>query len=465
LKQKEGKKDMMIHFYDVSPSQELAHLNGHVMTIVELYNYCMKLRKVKPPLKFDENQLASMHFHPYGAGEYGWRRWSTYFQTAVQLISGHTPNKEEIQVAKGFVMKSSKHFKRRHIDHKFVMCFLPYLFIGFNSHNLPRFIENSNSVRDVRTFVETLFLSRKVLFTSFLCSHRDPQTKPGESINLLQSHIPASKVRRSAAMLFGLIHNAHDELHGKVIYLQQSASSYATSSIFPEVTVEYLEKGRAYEMLDRLRYQYSLVGQTLQSIHGDRVSAKLVPLDALSWRLESFLKKRFGPNWRQRNYHTLTESRDPIVKIGIRSVLPSIRRMMPFFSGDFQSSFLERGKEILENNRAAAFEKGGTKERQIVGSAVAQFLQQHDMNAGAKAVHEAAFYYLWGQYCGKARNVFAIGFDRDHGEYQNRAWRLGAESNKYRFGSYQTAPLYARRNPNGREHGALGDLSFRQFWR
>lgn len=454
---------MKICFYDVSSSQELAHLNGQQMTFGELFDHHVACRSSFQELALDREKLSAMAFQPYGEGENGWKGWLMYFTTAIQLITGQTPTKDETQIAKGFVMEFSRHFKERYVDHRFVMCFLPYLFAGFKVHRTWwRFVADSNTVKDVRVFVEALFGTERVMFTSFLCAHRDPKIGPG--LNLLQGNIPPEKIRRAASLLLGLTHNAKETVYGESLFLQQGPSMYASSSIFPEVSVAYFESGRAHEMISRLQYQYDLVNKTLQSVPGERVHSRLISLDMFMWRLDAFLADRYGKNWRQLNFFPYREY-DPLVEIAIKMVLPSIKRLMPFFSGNFQQSFLAKEEKLVRLNYDSAYIIGGLKQAELAGRLVQWFIRQHSMSACAKAIHEAAFYYLWGKYSCMSDKIFAVGLDRDHEEYQHAAWKLGAESNKYMFRKAPRALLYARRNPNEQTAGSLSDLSFRQFWR
>lgn len=448
---------MQIIFYDVSSSQHLSRLNGQSLRLEDLYGLRVA-NGHQEPLPLAREQLCTLNFHPYGGGESGWRRWASYFSVAAFLVSGNLPNQEEVQLAKGLIMRLPREFKEQHVDHVFVMCFLPYLLSGFKLHRNDVFVPDSNAITEARTFVQELFGVERVLFTSFLCAHRDP--KIDDSLNLLQSFIPEGKIKSAASIVLGLSHNAHPRLRGRAIFMQQGLSDYATSSIFPEVVLEYLQGGRVYEMIDRLRYQYELIGRILREIQGDRVNARLVTLDVLNRRLERFLAERFGSEWHMYDFTQMQG--DPLVGIAVESVLPSIKRMMPFFSEGFRARLEGIEHDLLVRNHDAAMRAGGRETAELSDRVVRRFMSKHRMSASAKAVYEASFYFLWGKYCASSEAVFAIGFDRDHEAYQHDAWTLGASVTA---GMRQTALLYARRNPNGEGHHALSSLSYRQFWR
>lgn len=454
---------MQIQFYDVSETQELAHLNGQILTFRELYEHHATHRPYWPTPPLDLEQFSKMEFHPYGVDRGGWKSWTNYFSTATLLLSGHTASKEEVKVIREYLRRLPNEFKRSKLEHKFVLSFVAYLFIGFKGHIHSVFTSNSNAIDSLVEFTLAICNTERTLVSSFLCAHRDP--KVGEALNLLQTRIPAEKIRRSGALTLALTHNASEQIRGSVIFLQQGVSAAATSSVFPEVTVEYLENARAHEMLDRLQYQFRRVADTLASLPGDRVTARLVTLDVLTTRIERFLKDRYGAEWRYKDFSSYEFDEDPIVQIAIDMALPGVERMMPFFSGDFQQTVLARKDEIIEKNRAAALAAGGNNLADKVVQVIEWFMLQHSMTISAKAVYETTFYYLWGKYVGKFSGAFAVGLDREHDRFQHFAWECGSDSEGRPDEIYQHVPLYARRNPSGREHGALTDLSFRQFWR
>lgn len=455
---------MQIWFYDVSASQELAHLNGQFLTFDELYEHHSNRRPSWPQLPLTQGEYSEMDFHSYGVDRGGWESWIKYFSTTCQILSGHMPSKEEVKVIREFIRRLPNEFKRNHVNQRFVLAYVSYLFIGFKGHLQMAFGHDSNALNGMLEFTLSLCAQKRVLFTSFLCAHRDPAPKPGEPLNLLQSRIPQKKIRQAVSLVLAVSHNASDSTYGNAIFLQQGVSYAATSSIFPEVSVEYFSSARAYEMLNRLAYQRGLVESTLKALSGDRVKARLVSLDVLTSRIERFLRDRFGANWRQLDFKDYAYEDDPIVQVAIHMALPDVERMMPFFSGDFQQTFTAKKAEILKINQETAQQNGGPEMVSQVTKVIEWFMQQHSMTISAKAVYETTFYYLWGRYCGMYPGAFAVGFDRDHDRFQHFAWHRGCLS-MMNPESQQTVPLYARRNPSGRERGALVDLSFRQFWR
>lgn len=342
---------------------------------------------------------------------------------------------------------------------------MSYLFLGFKAHLHSGFGHDSNEANSLVHFTQSLCTQERVLFTSFLCAHRDPAPKPGEPLNLLQTNIPPEKIRRAASLVLALSHNASETVFGNAIFLQQGVSFTATSSIFPEVSVEYFSSARTHEMLYRLAYHHDLVQVTLKSLPGPRMQAKLVSLDVLTRRIEHFLRERFGKNWRSLDFTDYVYESDPIVQVAVNMALPDVKRMMPFFSDNFQQRFISKKAEILKINQDAAMKNGGPEMVSQVTQVIEWFMQQHSMTISAKAVYETTFYYLWGRYCGMYSGAFAIGLDRDHHRFLHFAWQQGFCSAVINDTPQQNFPLYARRNPNGRKHGAFADLSFRQFWR
>ena len=455
---------MHIYFYDVSSSQKLAHLNGHILTFGDLYDQHARNRPHWPSLPLTKEKFAGMEFHPYGIDHDGGRLWSDFFSTACQILSGHSPSKDEMRIVRDYIRRLPNAFKKTHLDKRFTLSFVAYLFIGFKAHSQDGFNFDSNSIDSLVEFTQAVCSQNKLLFTSFLCAHRDPKSQPGEPLNLLQSRIPPEKIRCAASLVLALMQNASTSSKGKAVFLQQEASQTATSSVFPEVSVEYFLNARAYEMLERLQYQYQLVQGVLDDMSGERVVARLVSLDVLSGRIERFLRDRYGVEWRHLDFTSSTFD-DPLVEVAVYMTLPDIERMMPFFSGNFQKDFLSKETEILETNQRSALQKSGPAMVPLVTEAIKWFMRQHSMTISAKAMYETTFYYLWGRYCGLVPGAFGVGFDRDHERFQHFAWQLGARSSSGHNRLSQTIPVYARRNPSTNGKGHLVNLSFRQFWR
>ena len=449
---------MKICFYDVSRAQELCFLNGRTMSFAELLHHHRLGRTSCPDLILDSGKFLSFDFHPYGAGKHGWRNWGRYFATVVQLLSGHCPSKEEIQLAKGFVMSFDKETKKKIIDKHFVLCFLPYLFVGLKIHTGKGFTADSNRADDVKEFVVSLWGEQRVLMTSFLCSHRDPTVGP--ELNLLQTNIPEWKARRSVSMILAIMNNCRTLERGRLMLIQQGLSIHATSTVFPEITLEYIQKGDLHELLRIIQWQYNFMQDLLEGLNGGKVTLSLRSTDAMNHRLEKMMSERFGLDWRIQDYTVPGVARDPLVQIGLQHVLPSLRRLTTFFDGDTQAQFLSRVDEMVVLNR-----KDSLVCADLAENIIREFARNYTMNIGAKSVQEACFYYLWGKYSGLSSGAFSIGIDRDHDRYQCLAWALGCESTQAFDGGGQQQLLSARRNPNGSELGILADLSFRQFWR
>ncbi|HUP77621.1 MAG TPA: hypothetical protein VM260_03600, partial [Pirellula sp.] len=349
--------------------------------------------------------------------------------------------------------------KKIHVTHRFVLGFVPYLFAGFQAHVHSGYGSDSNAIKTLVACTRNIVQSSRILFTSFLCSHRDP--KIGCSVNLLQQSIPSEKIRRASSLSKALAHNASETTRATIVFLQQSPTAKATSSIFPEVTVEYIEKGEMLTMLSIVEYQFDHVKNVLAG-NADRLKSRLVTLDVLTVRIERFLEKRFGADWRYKDFTSADYDGDRLVQIAVHMALPGIERMMPFFSGEFQKNVLARKSELIKKNARSAYARGGERAAHVVTDAIKWFMLQHSMTISAKAVYETAFYYLWGSYIGKSESAFSIGLDREHDRFQHYAWELGAKSAS---NDSDTHLLYARRNPSGGDHGNLSEISLRQFWR
>lgn len=461
---KDKEKEMDILFYDVSPSQELAEFNGKKITLVNLYDYYLERKKhLSSVLALRKEEFSTMNFHPYGNDQNGWKSWESYFSTATQLLSDHSPSKQEMKIIREYVRRLPGEFKKDYVDKRFILSFVSYLFIGFKGKAFDSFSSEFNFIGDLCNFTLALHSPGKKTFSSFLCAHREP--KINERINLLQDFIPKDKVRRSLSLLFGILSNIPGEEKRKVILLQQKPTYFATSSIFPEVTVDYFSNTNTCEMMDVISYQYQLIGDVVESLSSKKVKGKLVNLDSLTIRIGKFLEERFGKEWRYKDFTLNEYYSDPIVEIAIDMTLPGIKRMMPFFSDDFQKKFLLRKGEILQKNKEKALSTSDKNLADLIEKVIEWFMLQHSMNITAKAVYETTFYYMWGRYCGIFDNLFAIGLDREHDRFQHFSWKLGYKDGKKKRDSFDLAPLYARRNSSSKNNGILSDLSFRQFWR
>ena len=93
---------------------------------------------------------------------------------------------------------------------------------------------------------------------------------------------------------------------------------------------------------------------------------------------------------------------------------------------------------------------------------IAWYAEQENMTPYAKAFYETMFYFSWGQKIHQCGGI-AIGVDRDHSDFQVRAFHTGYNDN-YAFGS--RAPLvYLRRSEREIGKTDIHSVSLRQFWR
>lgn len=431
-----------------------------VSELVKLYQATSN-RKLRDE---DAERLSNLAFHPYGASEKGWRGWESSFCAITEIISGKKPKPEAVKFAKGLVMKMASAQKNAIVDEAFVLGFLPYLMAGFSFHKGNAFIENSNRAALVNELITSQARSKKTHVFSFLCSHRDPKISKTE-YNLLQKSIPRHLVRRAVSLSLGLVANLPSKPEVRLTLMQQGASRSLASSIFPEVVFEYAAQNRFFELVNTVADQYRQISEAI-SFYADveGISVGLRNLDQFRRRLDLFLVNRYGTSWRKIDYIGRSWDKDPIVKLAIEQAYPSIKRLMPsvnMLPEDRDS----RASEFLKRALLSIPEDALPSERKKARDAALDFCENFTMTGTAKAVYETSFYFLWGQISGRYRNALAIGLDRDHDSYQVQAWAMGAASNPFRYGSYISEPIYAKRM--GRPESGLDhtENSFRQFWR
>lgn len=451
-----------ISFFDVSIAQNLDVVSNGCMVDV---NLLIKLVSERHPDLFREKKLLSSidSFDPYGIEKPTY--WERAMSTIIFCLSGQVPDRQEVLRGRQIVCQLPKWFKKKHLNWQFVLGFLPYILVGFKTHMDNRFQADSNRVDDVCRFIAQIHDMEEVESTSFLCAHRGFSAKGS---HVLIDAIQQEKARKTLHLQMALLANIAKLRIRKIRWYQQGPTAMASSNMFPEMFIQYLTAGKVPDLLVTLGNHLSELVTILGESSGS-IDVKVASLDLFTTSTCAFLDSQFGSDWRITNFESSGTKKTPLIEIALDQVIPEIKRLIPFYGSSLANGFLETRQEYLTKNLTRAQEleaegvSGGLALKTI--KAIDWFYYNQLMHVTAKALYEAAFYYVWGQATASQSSRVAFGIDRDHSEYQNSAWNMGYHNTRRLAGNLPTAILYARRTETEKPGGALKDISFRQFWR
>lgn len=397
--------------------------------------------------------------------------WEKVVRTMVFSVSRQIASRDEIKRGRQIIEALPKGFKRN-IDRDFIIRYLPYILVGLNTHLDQRFVNESNAVEDVCAFITSTYDRYHALSTSFLCAHREAtEVRP----NSLVDDLVLNKAQRAINLQHAIFANSLIE-SASITWYQQPATQMASSNMFPEMFLSYLDSGRVPDMLLQLDKHFTQMEELIVSESSNDLIHNLKPLDAYNAVYEAFLVDQFGPDWRDRGIaepanmqaNTWREIQDYVAS----SALPSVERFTPFFLQSKNGKLLHT--EAVQRNIARANElddkyclSNGLSIADTTQRAIDWFDLNMNISAETKAKFEVLFYYFWGV-TSRSNNSVAFGIDRDFDDYQVGGWRLGYKHNEQdgnKNNSRGVPIVYARRNPAEIEGSTLRDISFRQFWR
>lgn len=453
----------MINFFDVSVGQKLNNFipNGSLIDI----NTLTKFRSEQHPDLFRKKALLGSIDSLDLCGIEKPSYWEKAMSTIIFCISGQVPDRQEVLRGRQIVCQLPKWFKKKHLNRQFVFGFLPYILIGFKAHMENRFQADSNRIDDVCKFITQIHDMEEAKLTSFLCAHRGFST---DSSHILIDAVQQEKARKTLHLQMALLANVAKLKIRKIRWYQQHPTAMASSNMFPEMFIQYLANGMIPDLLVTLEKHLSeltaMFRKNLKSI-----DAKVASLDLFTSSTCAFLDSQFGSDWRITNFELNRRKKSPLIEIALDQVIPEIKRLIPFYGSSLANGFLETRQEYLTKNLTRAqeleTEEAGSKLALKTIKAIDWFYYNQLMHVTAKALYEAAFYYVWGQTTALQSNMVAFGIDRDHSEYQNSSWSMGYYNTKRLRSALPAAILYARRTEKEKPGGALKDISFRQFWR
>ncbi len=404
------------------------------------------------------------HFDPYGIEKPMY--WEKVMMTIIHCLSGQIPDRQEVLRGRQIICQLPKFFKKKYLDEQFVVSFLPYVLIGFKTHVEGRFQADSNRIDELCNFIVHLYETDHAEVTSYLCAHRG-FAPSGQHV--LIDALKLGMARRTLNLQKAILANVRQLKSRKIRWCQQGPTAMASSNMFPEMFIQYLMAGKVPDLLVLLGKHFNELNSLSLGEHSGLVDFKVANLDVFTVSTHAFLDSQFGVDWRITDFESGGAQKTPLVRIALDQVMPEIRRLIPFYGSSLAENFLETRQECLKRNlaRAQEIEADGLAKNIVIRTlkAIDWFYYNQLMHITAKALYEAAFFYVWGQTTASQRNRIAVGIDRDHAGYQSSAWSLGYTENRDGLGNPPTSIIYARRNQNEIPGSALRDISFRQFWR
>lgn len=447
-------------FFDVSinPSQGYIE-DGTVISFEDL----IKVKSISNSIIFREHDLISSleTFDISGIKKPVY--WEKVMKTIIYCISGQLANRQEILRGRQIIINLPKYFKKKYLDERFVLGFLPYILIGFKTHLKDVFRSDSNTLNDISKFIIHLFEQDSAKIISFLCAHRSFSSK---GLHVLSNSLHTDKIKRTLNLQKGILANVPGLKKRKIYWYQQFSSIMASSNMFPEMFIQYLESGQIPELLIILEKQVHELKKCLKDTTG-LFDISLLNLDTITSKTCLYLNSQYGDNWRILDFKQMKEDESVLIKIAIEKAIPEVKRLTPFYGDPQYKDFVLTHQNYSKKNLMKARQlENSEKYHGITLStreAIDWFYYKQLMHISAKALYEVAFFYILGKNASLNLNQISIGIDRDHSDYQSLAWKAG-----YQEGSKKKVPtmiIYARRREEEVPESSLEKISFRQFWR
>src|SRR3989338_4450299 len=451
-----------IAFFDVSIAQDFGTVsNGSIVGVNDLIK--TKLTQ-QQGLLGDTGLLSCIESFDVSGVEKP-TYWEKAVSTVIYCLSGQIPDRQEVLRGRQIVYQLPRWFKKKHLNEQFILSFLPYVLIGFKTHMEDSFQSDSNRIHDICKFITHVYERQDVEMISYLCAHRGVST-PGSHVLIDAVH--QQKAKKTLNLQKAILANIFGLKNRKICWCQQGPTTMASSNMFPEMFIQYLVAGTIPDLILLLVKHFSDTDSLLRGDASELIETRIVNLDVFTSRTCAFLESEYGTDWRITNFESGV-TKTPLVEIALDQIIPEIKRLIPFYGSSLADDFLGTQQVYLKKNllRAQAIE-GERMVTDIVlktEKAIDWFYYNQLMHITAKALYEAAFYYIWGQPTVSQKGRIAIGIDRDHAEYQSLVWNMGYCDGALEKDALSTTILYARRTEPENPKGALRDISFRQFWR
>ncbi|GEM_PF-3343770 len=392
------------------------------------------------------------------------QRWEMAVGTVMYAISGQIPDRVDILRGRQIIEKLPKAVKDN-LDLHFVLAYLPYLLVGFNINHHNVYVDEANKIENTVAFISETYNALSVTSWSFLCAHRELTIRKPMS---LVEELAVDKITKTVNLQLGIFSNSNLE-NALLVWKQQQATEKAGSNMFPDMFINYMNKGSIPDLLLSLDSHFIEMQSILSSKETDKVKFYFEGQDEYTTQLEQELGIMFGENWRRLEKPDINSSdSQELFKIATDTTSTEISRLKPYFEDSNETEWKKRIKEIFQINldRAKTLEDNdkklstGQSISETTADAINWFVQNQSMNFTAKSVYETLFYFYWGQVAGKNKHV-GVGIDRDYSSFQIYSWEKG-----YKPNTKDGSPiLYARRTDEEKPGGRLKDISYRQFWR
>lgn len=452
-----------IQFFDVSVNRKLESKipSNTELTIQELAEEARNLNSLIFDSENFVRDMANFNIDPLARSKT--HKWEMAVGTIMYAISGQIPDRMDILRGRQIIERLPKTLKSD-LDLHFSLSYLPYVLVGFNLDHRDKHVEEANKITNAVSFISHTYNNDVVNCWSFLCAHREATIKRPMT---LVDEIVEDRVIRAINLELGILSNANLD-SASITWKQQQATEKAASNMFPDIFINYMNKGKISDLLLLLDSHFCGVESILQSKSTEKLKLSLGGQDSYTSLLENELEIRYGKSWKdlKNSKDYIGEDVFGILEIADQLTSKEIARLKVHFEVSDETAWKAEIKELIRKNleRAQHLESVGKKLSSNISltetttSAIEWFMRNQDMTFFAKSIYETMFYFYWGQISVK-NNQVGIGIDRDYGSFQIRSWEAG-------YGKKNTGPiLYARRTESEKAGGRLREISYRQFWR
>ena len=399
----------------------------------------------KSSLPFESaSELDYFNFDPYLVSNS--EQWNKVLRTNIYLISGTIAQADELKVAKMIIQNLPKDFKSKYLTREFITGFIPYLLIAFKITPFNLFEKDSNSIKHIIDFINTIYTTKSVDFSSILCAHRADRTL---GINTLQAQVSVSEAIDAISVMHGMARSA-GHLSSTYRLSQQSLSSLAGVTLMPEMIWTHILESKLKDLLAKLSQHWKDVHS--MSFNNIYCSVEISSLESIYLPAIERLKQ-----WQQQKLDKLVSSdNNQIEEVSQDFTQVSVERFHRFDNEyEIEKMSSAEKKHLLENNLKQTVSES---EKPLITDIFQNFYWVSSLKLEERAFLETSVYAQWSMETFQ-KDEIAIGLDRDHRLYQLKSWPLILPKD-----STHLPVLYARRS---RENNSerLNNINLRQFWR